>query len=174
MNRKSLLLIIVAVLLIGGGTGYANARNSKVKKNAEIAQQESVTGKGKLAKDDVSVKINETNSQNSGDAVMAKGIFNDYDTAKLVNADKGDVVLFFSAAWCPTCQEANKNFTAKSTPDGLTLLKIDYDKSTDLKKMYGVTYQHTFVQVDKNGKLLKKWSGSTTYDQLNSEIVKRT
>jgi len=51
------------------------------------------------------------------------------------------------------------------------LLKVDYDKSTDLKRKYGVTYQHTFVQVDKGGHLLKKWSGTSTYDELLKQTV---
>ena len=103
--------------------------------------------------------------------MMVKGSFTDYSSAKLANAEKGKVVLYFSAPWCPTCQEANRNFTSAMTPDGLTLLKVDYDSSTDLKRQYGVTYQHTFVQVDKDGRLLKKWSGSTTYDKLQAEAI---
>ena len=101
---------------------------------------------------------------------MLKGSYSAYSVAKLANADHSKVVLDFTASWCPTCQEAAKNFKATATPDGLTLLTVDYDKSTALKQKYGVTYQHTFVQVDKNGKLLKKWSGSSTYD----EVVKQT
>ncbi len=99
-----------------------------------------------------------------------KGSFSDYDEAKLANAEKGDVVLFFSAPWCPVCQQANKNFTSSATPDGLTLLKVDYDSSTELKKRYGVTYQHTYVQVDKDGKQIKKWSASKTYDDIKTQL----
>ena len=99
---------------------------------------------------------------------MIKGSYSDYDASKLSNAEHGTVILFFNATWCPTCVAANKNFNGSTPPDGLTLLKVDYDDSTDLKRKYGVTYQHTFVQVDKTGKLLKKWNGSKTYDELIS------
>ena len=102
---------------------------------------------------------------------MVKGSYSAYDSSKIANAAHGIVVLDFSATWCPTCVEADKNFKASSTPDGLTLLKIDYDTSTELKRKYGVTIQHTFVQVDKNGKLLKKWIGSSTYDELLKQTV---
>ena len=101
-----------------------------------------------------------------GTEMMVKGSYTAYDPTKLANAAHGKVVLNFSAPWCPTCVEADKNFKASTTPDGLTLLKVDYDTSTELKRKYGVTIQHTFVQVDKNGKLLKKWGGSLTYDEL--------
>lgn len=44
-------------------------------------------------------------------------------------------------------------------PENMVLMKTDYDTYTELKKKYGVTYQHTFVQVDENGNELTKWNG---------------
>ena len=176
MNKKTLVIVsvVVGLFLVGGGAlAYTSDQNKKKDaENAAMMKKEAAAAmeKDKMAKEgDAMVK--EDAMKKDGDAMMIKGSFTDYDTAKLANAEKGDVVLYFSAPWCPTCQEANKNFNASSAPDGLTLLKVDYDSSTDLKKQYGVTYQHTFVQVDKDGKQLKKWSGSTTYDQLKVEII---
>ena len=40
----------------------------------------------------------------------------------------------------------------------------------DLKKKYGVVYQHTFVQVDKDGNLIKKWSGSPNLSSLVTQV----
>ena len=57
-------------------------------------------------------------------------------------------------------------------PAGIHILKVDYDHSEDLQKKYGVTYQHTFVQVDENGNLLKKWSGSPTLSSLLNSLNK--
>jgi hypothetical protein len=47
---------------------------------------------------------------------------------------------------------------------------VNYDNSTALKQKYAVTYQHTFVQVDKDGNLIKKWSGSPTLTALVAEV----
>ena len=163
MNKKTLVIvsIVVGIFLVGAGAlAYTSDQNKK--KDAENAE---------MMKNGEVVIVENGEMANEGDVTMIKGSFTDYDVAKLANAEKGDVVLYFSAPWCPTCQEANKNFNASSAPDGLTLLKVDYDSSTDLKRKYGVTYQHSFVQVDKDGKLLKKWNGSNTYDQLKSEII---
>lgn len=175
-------LIVAALVVIGGGVTYAAVKNNtdkKVAENTAMMKKEEAAAmeKDKMAKEgDAMVKegdamVKEDAMKKDGVAMTVKGSFTDYDSAKLANAEKGDVVLYFSAPWCPTCQKANKNFNASSAPDGLTLLKVDYDSSTDLKKRYGVTYQHTFVQVDKDGKQLKKWSGSTTYDQLKAETI---
>jgi len=171
MNKLA-TLIIAGVVVVGGGVSFALVKNNNDKKTAhnlamqhEAAMKKDEAADGQLSSADAAMeKKGET-----GDA-MAKGSYSDYDQAKLANAEKGKVVLNFSAPWCPICREADKNFKASATPDGLTLLKVDYDSSTDLKKKYGVTYQHTFVQVDKEGKLLKKWSGSTSYDDLKAQL----
>jgi thiol-disulfide isomerase/thioredoxin len=74
----------------------------------------------------------------------------------------GAVVLFFHATWCPSCQATDKSLTTAGVPAGLTVVKVDYDSATDLKRKYGITQQHTFVAVNASGEQLKKWSGSPT------------
>ncbi len=70
-------------------------------------------------------------------------------------------VLFFHATWCPNCKVANQDFTdnAAKIPAGVVVLKTDYDSQTALKQRYGVTYQHTYVQVDAAGNAITKWNG---------------
>lgn len=111
----------------------------------------------------------DTSSQTSS---VVKGSYQIYETSKLVLANQGQVVLFFNAKWCPDCQRASKNFQSQPIPDGLTILSVDYDKYTDLKKKYGVTYQHTFVQVDASGNQIKKWSGSNTPADVEAQVQK--
>ena len=95
----------------------------------------------------------------------------DYEGSKDMYA-ASDVVLFFNASWCSTCKEARENLEAApaAIPAGLTIVKVDYDDSDELKQKYGVTVQHTFVQVDADGNELAKWNGSVTAD----EIAKQT
>lgn len=79
-------------------------------------------------------------------------------------------ILFFHAPWCPTCRPADAEFTLKkdSIPMGVILFKTDYDTSTELKKQYNVTYQHTFVQVDGTGYPLATWNGGGIDDLLSN------
>ncbi len=70
------------------------------------------------------------------------------------------VVYFFHASWCPSCRATEKAIDAHGVPAGLTVVKVDYDTETDLRRTYGVTQQHTFVQVDGAGKELATWTGS--------------
>ncbi|WP_053228245.1 TlpA family protein disulfide reductase [Spirochaeta cellobiosiphila] len=87
--------------------------------------------------------------------------FMDLEGAQLM-AQSEPTVLFFYATWCPTCQEAKKELQSRVDDlKGINLLIVDYDNSDDLQKMYGVTYQHTFVQIDSEGKAIKKWNGGS-------------
>lgn len=72
-------------------------------------------------------------------------------------------VYFFFAPWCPTCVPADGEFAANSgqIPEDVVLFRVDYDTATELKKRYGITYQHTFVLVDDYGNEIKKWNGGT-------------
>ncbi|MET3163241.1 UNVERIFIED_ORG: thiol-disulfide isomerase/thioredoxin [Arthrobacter sp. UYEF10] len=82
------------------------------------------------------------------------------------------VILFFHATWCSTCKllasdiEAN----AASIPAGVKILKVDYDSETALKQKYGVTLQHTLVQVKPDGSQIAKWSLSRDLNALVKEI----
>ena len=60
---------------------------------------------------------------------------------------------------------------ASTIPNGLTVVSVDYDEATELKQKYGVTVQHTFVQVSPDGSELAKWSGSTTASEIESKVV---
>jgi thiol-disulfide isomerase/thioredoxin len=76
----------------------------------------------------------------------------------------GKVVLFFHATWCPDCQRTDKNLSADpaSVPAGLTIVKVDYDSMTDLRRKYGVTRQWTFVSIDADGGRKNIWTGTET------------
>lgn len=103
----------------------------------------------------------------------AKGQIIDYKTYSADKAKFADskVVLFFTAPWCPSCQETNKNLDADGAPDGLTVVRVDYDSETDLKQQYGITVQHSFVQVDKAGEKQKAWTGTLSGDEIKKQTV---
>ena len=102
----------------------------------------------------------------------SRGTYEAYAPEKLSKADEGDVVLFFHASWCPSCRflDAGIREHADEIPDGLTILKLDYDTETELKKKYGVTTQHTLVQVDAEGNLIKKWSGGISVESIVEQL----
>ncbi len=83
------------------------------------------------------------------------GSYGEYSPSVLVNGQTK--VLFFHAAWCPICRNADVQLTAwyKTHPFPISVYKVDYDTETELRQRYGVTYQHTYVLVDGDGDPLK-------------------
>lgn len=107
-------------------------------------------------------------------AMMAKaGSYQAYAPEKLAMAAEGKVVLFFRASWCPSCRTLDADIRAhlEGIPAGVTILDVDYDTATALKQKYGVTYQHTLVQVDAQGNQLAKWSGSASLADIVKKII---
>jgi thiol-disulfide isomerase/thioredoxin len=125
-----------------------------------------------MMKDDAMMK-KEDQAMEGGDAMMKKaGVYAPYDASKLAMANSGDVVLFFKASWCPSCRTLDADIKANldAIPAGLTILEVDYDNSAAMKQQYGVTSQHTLVQVDASGKLIKKWSGGATLSSVVAQV----
>ncbi len=150
-----IVLVVVAVLAVGIYIYSSMASNTKSGVPVETATSStSLTNKDKQAS-----------------TAQSAGVYKSYEASDLSRAENGPVVLFFNAKWCPTCQAANNNFLKQQIPENLTILSVDYDTNSDLKKKYGVTYQHTFVQVDADGNQIKKWSGSTNVDQVSEQLV---
>jgi thiol-disulfide isomerase/thioredoxin len=91
------------------------------------------------------------------------------DAALDALAAKGQTVVYFYAAWCPECRDLAEELKARwnEVRPNLTLVIADYDKDKALKSRFGVTYQDTFVLLDKAGKPIKTWNGGGV-DGLNA------
>lgn len=75
--------------------------------------------------------------------------------------DRKAYALFFHASWCPPCRALDKAIKENLTnlPKNTNIFKVDYDNSAELKKLYGVNRQDTFVFFDKAGNPVKVQSG---------------
>jgi thiol-disulfide isomerase/thioredoxin len=162
--NKSILFGIIALVLVAGGA-YAAMGSKNVDNMVKDDMDKKMMDDKQMEDKDEMMKKDETAMAKSGSYVA-------YSADKLAMAATGDVVLFFHASWCPSCRgldsDINKNL--QSIPENVTILKLDYDKETELKKKYGVTSQHTLVQVDKDGNMIKKWSGGSSLSALLSQI----
>jgi thiol-disulfide isomerase/thioredoxin len=156
------------------------AMEEKTMMEQKVMDEKMMTDDGTMKKDEavtdvdagVMMKKDASKMEKPVVAMTAKGSYQVYSPDKLALADKGDVVLFFRASWCPFCKIVDADIRANrdAIQDGLTILEVDYDNSATLKQKYGVTYQHTFVQVDSNGNQIAKWSGSETLAALQAQV----
>jgi thiol-disulfide isomerase/thioredoxin len=96
------------------------------------------------------------------EAMMSSGgkvFFTSLDDARMLAA-AGPTVLFFHADWCPICRADMQEIDSRSNELGnITVVVVDYDRQAELKKMYGITYQHTYVQIDGEGRKIAMWNG---------------
>lgn len=164
-NIGTVVGIITIIVIVGGiylsmnRAGDSKMMENKIGTSAMVEQKEST-----MMKDDKAIK---------SDTMIKVGSYEAYASEKIAKAAAmGNVVLFFRASWCPTCRGLDADIKAhlKDVPGNLTILDVDYDNSTELKKKYGVTYQHTMIQVDKNGSMIKKWMGSPTLVAFVAEL----
>lgn len=149
-------------IIVIAGIGYFTFSPDKTEKNNPVNE---VSNSMPVPGSDTPEAIVESVEVSAGSYVA-------YSPEKIAMAATGDVVLFFHASWCPSCKALNSDIekNASAIPAGVTILKTDYDKETELKKKYGVTTQHTLVQVDKDGNLIKKWSGGSKLENLLSQV----
>jgi thiol-disulfide isomerase/thioredoxin len=130
--------------------------------------------KDKMTTDTMNMKDTMTSGtmKDTKDVMNKAGVYEDYAPSKLAMAKTGKVILFFKASWCPECKAVDADIMShlSAIPKNLAILKVDYDTSAEMKKQYGVTIQHTFVQVDANGKQIKKWIGSPTLSDIVSKV----
>ncbi len=178
MNKSLIAVIIVVVLVLLGAGAYSLT----MKPGTDGVMEGDAMNKDVIMKDEDSAMQKDTDAMMNKDAgeptmsnesaMMQAGSYEVYSPEKLAKADTGNVVLFFRASWCPTCRALDADIRAhlKDIPSNLTILDVDYDKATDLKKKYEITYQHTLVQVDASGNQIAKWSGSPTLQALISEV----
>ena len=97
------------------------------------------------------------------------GMYKEY-SEDAVSAARGTVILFFHAVWCPQCRALEANIKANTIPEDVTILKVNYDKSQELRQKYNVTLQTTLVKIDANGNEVKKF---IAYDEPTLEAIKK-
>ncbi len=168
MNKQAMIIGIVALVLVVTGGLYISNQQSQKAGEAKMAQEEAVMVKNDPSAGGGQDKMEKKDSA-SRYVVYSKSA---YDSASGKRR-----VLYFYATWCPSCKIANEDFTANphKIPEDMIVLRVNYNdpdtdqEEKDLAKKYGITYQHTFVQIDTQGKEITKWNGGQT-DELITNI----
>lgn len=160
--NKVLIAVIVFVVVLGGGYFLL-----KSQPETSPAMSENVTVPSERA---------DEKTEEEGSVVTSSGKYVMYSNEVLeANKDKRRV-LFFYANWCPTCRPADSDFMKKVNmiPEDIVVIRVNYnDSDTDeaeksLASKYGITYQHTFVQIDSDGNEVTKWNGGQTDELLEN------
>ncbi|MEO5922070.1 MAG: thioredoxin family protein [Pseudolysinimonas sp.] len=157
MSKRLIAVIVVLVVVIGGAVGalwLTKTVNAPPPTPTAIANDTS---------DDA--------DEPAGDAVASiPGTYVDYTETAIADA-QGKVVLFFHAPWCGQCRTLEEGILADGVPDGVTVIKVDWDTHQDLEVQYGVPMRTTFVELDADGEVVQRL---TAYDDPRWEAVVET
>lgn len=177
----SVVLLIIAVVVVGIGAYFFSQPQARSPINTESRSEMEKANDQMMQKDtameaDAMMEVNDEQMMEADDApmmVQTDGSYEAYAPEKLARAQEQNVVLFFRASWCPTCRalDADLKENRATLPSDLVILDVNYDTEAALKQKYGVTYQHTLVQVDAEGNLVKKWTGSMNVNALAAEVI---
>lgn len=172
-NPIIIVLIVVGILGIGVYTFSKNSStsDSMMKKDSlNVPEQTEALEQGVMEKKEGAMM------EKTDDKMMKSGSarYVEYSKAALDGAVNNRRVLFFYASWCPTCKPTDTDLTTNSSkiPVDVTVIRVNYNdpetdqEEKDLAKKYGITYQHTFVQIDGQGKEVTKWNGGKTEELL--------
>ncbi|EKD64959.1 MAG: hypothetical protein ACD_50C00231G0003 [uncultured bacterium] len=162
--KNSLVIIAgVAVLGVVGVSVFVLSQNPASSPNSAVDQT--------MMDDENMMGGDETMTHSDSDSRYVE-----YSKSALDSSSGKRRVLFFYANWCPTCRPADISFRENESriPEDVVLIRVNYNDSDtdneekDLAQKYGVTYQHTYVQVDSLGNEVFKWNGGQIDELLNN------
>lgn len=175
MKYASIVIVVLIVLGVGGFYFYSQnqSSDSMMKKDEAVMEKSDETTEKtdammeKSSEPGVVMDGAVLEDKGSGDSMMSDGGYQPFSQSAFDGAKDSKRVLFFFANWCPTCKPIDAQLSASiaEIPAGVEIFRVNYnDSDTDaadkaLAAKYGITYQHTFVQVDASGEEVAKWNG---------------
>lgn len=79
-----------------------------------------------------------------------------------------NILLIFGADWCSNCQTLKEDLQSNSDFKNIIICNIDVDKSPDIAKQFGVKKIPVSILLDKNKKIISRYTG---YDHYNKYIL---
>ncbi|CAN5197477.1 hypothetical protein BH09PAT2_BH09PAT2_09280 [soil metagenome] len=173
MKNPMMIVIIVAVVAVLGIGAFTLSQRSS-QSDAMMKKDEAMMPTIEMMKKEDST-MEKTDDKMMGDKMMSSR-YVEYSKTALDKASSTRRVLFFYASWCPTCRPADANFRENENkiPEDVTVIRVNYNdpdtdqEEKDLAKKYGITYQHTYVQIDGSGKEVTKWNGGQINELLTN------
>lgn len=154
MSKGFLAIIVIGVSLLVGGIFIVAGSDNNTDTSSSRANQANIK------------------EPNSSKLTAYSDRYTTLDSADLSKITTDKRVLFFHASWCPTCHTLDRDIRAQTAliPEDVRIVKLDYDKDTELRKKYGVTLQHTLVQINENEDEIAQWNGSPNLQALLEQI----
>jgi thiol-disulfide isomerase/thioredoxin len=153
VKRAAVVGVVGAVVVVGLAAAVALSLGGEPEPVGASTPSASVStqpGETRPTPDDTPSASATVTPDASAESAPSPGAYIDYSDAALAAAE-GTRVLFFHAPWCPQCRSLAADILASGVPEGITVLKVDYDTNQSLRQQYGVTLQTTVVALDDAG-----------------------
>lgn len=156
-------MVVISIILLTIGVGaYLLTQKPNQQQSTSVQQ---ASQQDSMDKDDIT----------SQDSINTRR-YVAYTKQALESAASNRRVLYFYANWCPICRPADADLrkNANKIPSDVIVIRVNYNdtdtdqEEKDLAKKYGVTYQHTFVQIDTQENVVTKWNGGQTDELLEN------
>lgn len=159
---KSSLPIIIGIVVLIASIGYFTTQDKGTKQDSVANNSVETREQAKtlpIANETEIVSPEATDTE-----VTSTGAYLPYSADAVATSNADHILLSFSATWCPSCKALDADITknANSIPEGVEIYKVDYDTSTELKKKYGITTQHSLIEINKTGEALSSISHPAT------------
>jgi thiol-disulfide isomerase/thioredoxin len=166
-------IVIIVIVFVSASLFSMDYHGDELVDQVQEKAEDVVTEKGKEIADKVAQEGKELATEaikSAGEKVLEEafdnpGYFGTYDADKI--SEYSYVILFFTAAWCPSCVEAEDAIEGKKSyiPPHTALMTVDFDKE-ELREQYNVERQHTFILLDSEGNEIKRWTNSVTLEDI--------
>jgi len=156
MNKRVIAIVVALVVVLVGAVGVFAATRPATEPSAVSSTSEPAAVPEQPEAPSTSEPDDASEDAASGDSATSAGTYVDYSDTAIASA-QGRTFLFFHASWCPICRTLDSDILASGVPAGVTIIKVDYDSSQDLRQQYGVTQQTTIVEVDTAGNGLQNY-----------------
>jgi len=170
MKIVPLVIGVVVLILAAGYLATSSSGEDPARTNAVATTRDTETDAP-----EESTRLNEaaavdqaTTTADPAATSTTPGVYTDYDADAIASSDAEHILLFFHATWCPSCRALDNDIVANADdiPTDVEIYKVDYDTATDLKRQYGVTTQHSILEINASGEAESGISHGLTLDDV--------
>ena len=151
MQKISLIIGVIVLVLGVGYLATSSKDDTQVAKTTANTETVPLESNQPIAEVDTPSTVE--SAEDASRVASVPGSYSAYDASKIAASDAEHILLFFHATWCPSCRALDTDIVknAANIPAGVEIYKVDYDTSVELKRKYGVTTQHSIIEINKSG-----------------------
>lgn len=155
MKQTSIIIGTIGLIL---GVGYLVTSSNMVSEpltTTSITPSTNISSAEAPIVESEQTTVTDTPILTSEAALSSKtpGLYTTYTADTIANSTADHILLFFKANWCPSCRALDADILAHMAdiPAGVEIYTVDYDTATALKRQYGITRQHSIIEIRADG-----------------------